>query len=87
MNILQRMIAWLYFKFAFKRDELGHHIVTYYLPGMMKNVIGGSNGAYLFGQINKQNGKIEPIAEVFWGYHLKDKDDIIRVNLTGKIDE
>lgn len=78
-RFLHNIICSLYYKHCFKRDKLSSHLLTYYIPDIMKD---GTpvTGTYLFGfienSINHNNievwsppagverGKIDPILSV-----------------------
>ncbi len=85
MNIFQRAICWMYFKFAYKESDIAHHLVAYYVPGVIRKVRPQSDGSFFLGEVNRINGDLEPIVELSWGDHLKDKTeegDVVTVNIT-----
>jgi hypothetical protein len=68
MNIIQRGITWLFFRFCYQKSEMAMYMICYYVPNTMKKLDGSKlDGQFLFAQMEasiNRGVKLSPLVDV-----------------------
>ena len=68
MNIVQRIITWLFFRFCYQKSEMASYMICYFVPNTMKKLDGSKlDGQFLFAQMEEsinRGVKFTPLVDV-----------------------